>query len=215
MWLDHCPDVALWGHRPTKEIYAATRARSVEVPGPHTERLAALSRKLDVTLVLGVNERVAQGSGNKTLYNALLVFDPEQGLINHHRKLVPTYTERLVWGPGDPRGLTAVSTAVGRVSGLICWEHWMPLARQALHLSGEDIHVAVWPTVNEQHQLASRHYALESRCFVLAAGTLTPGSRSARLPLPQTRASTATRPAPQSGGGAPSMDPTGQCSPAR
>jgi predicted amidohydrolase len=77
-----------------------------------------------------------------------------------------------VWGPGDGAGLEARQTRVGRVGGLICWEHWMPLARQALHDSGEDIHVAQWPTVNDAHQLASRHYAFEGRCFVLAAGSL-------------------------------------------
>ena len=83
---------------------------------------------------------------------------------------MPTYTERLVWGQGDGRGLEAVDTPLGRVGGLVCWEHWMPLARQALHNSGEHIHVAVWPTVHEMHQIASRHYAFEGRCFVLAAG---------------------------------------------
>jgi predicted amidohydrolase len=85
---------------------------------------------------------------------------------------MPTYTERLVWGTGDANGVTAVDTPVGRVGGLVCWEHWMPLARQALHDSGEDIHVAAWPTVHEMHQVASRHYAFEGRCFVLAAGSL-------------------------------------------
>jgi nitrilase len=60
---------------------------------------------------------------------------------------VPTYTERLVWGNGDGRGLEAVSTSAGRIGGLICWEHWMPLARVAMHNSGEHIHVAAWPTV--------------------------------------------------------------------
>ncbi|MDQ2659411.1 MAG: carbon-nitrogen hydrolase family protein, partial [Verrucomicrobiota bacterium] len=83
-----------------------------------------------------------------------------------------TYTERLVWGQGDSGGLRSVATPAGRVGGLICWEHWMPLARQTLHLAGEQIHVAVWPTVHEMHQLASRHYAFEGRCFVLAAGLI-------------------------------------------
>src|SRR6202030_4576812 len=93
-------------------------------------------------------------------------------LGNHHRKLVPTYTERLVWGNGDGRGLEAAPTSAGRVGGLICWEHWMPLARMAMHNSGEHIHVAVWPTVHEIHQLASRHYAFEGRCFVLTVGLM-------------------------------------------
>ncbi len=68
--------------------------------------------------------------------------------------------------------MTVVDTAVGRVGGLICWEHWMPLARHALHLERELIHVAQWPTVKEMHLVASRHYAFEGRCFVVAAGTV-------------------------------------------
>jgi predicted amidohydrolase len=89
----------------------------------------------------------------------------------------------MVWGHGDAHGLKAVSARVGdidaRVGGLICWEHWMPLTRQALHESGEEIHAAVWPTVHEMHQVASRHYAFEGRCFVLAAGSL---MRASALP---------------------------------
>ena len=100
-------------------------------------------------------------------------------LLTHHRKLVPTYTERMVWGAGDADGIHGADTSAGRVGGLICWEHWMPLARQALHDSGEDIHVAAWPTVHERHQLACRHYAFEGRCFVLAAGSL---MRASALP---------------------------------
>ena len=65
-----------------------------------------------------------------------------------------------------------MDTSAGRIGGLICWEHWMPLARQVLHDSGEYIHIAVWPIVHEMHQIASRHYAFEGRCFVIAAGSL-------------------------------------------
>ncbi len=130
--------------------------------------------------MVGVTERVAAGPGRGTLFNALLTLGPDGSLLNHHRKLVPTYTERLVWGPGDTAGLRAVETPAGRVGGLICWEHWMPLTRQALHESGEDIHVAVWPTVHEMHQVASRHYAFEGRSFVLAAGGL---MRASALPV--------------------------------
>jgi predicted amidohydrolase len=172
IWLDVCRDVALWDHAPAKDVYARYAANSVVVGGPQTTRLAALARELSLTIVLGVSERVAAGPGNGTLYNALLTFTPDGTLANHHRKLVPTYTERMVWGPGDAAGLKAVDTPIGRVGGLVCWEHWMPLARQALHESGEAIHVAVWPTVHEMHQVASRHYAFEGRCFVLAAGSI-------------------------------------------
>jgi nitrilase len=172
IWLDVCRDVALWDHAPAKDVFARYAENSVVVGGTETTRLAALARELRLTIVIGVSERVTQGPGNGTLYNALLTFTPDGTLANHHRKLVPTYTERMVWGPGDATGLRAVDTPRARLGGLICWEHWMPLARQALHESGEAIHIAVWPTVHEMHQIASRHYAFEGRCFVLAAGSV-------------------------------------------
>jgi predicted amidohydrolase len=171
-WLDYCPDVALWNHEPTKAVFAQLRRNSLKVGSPQTEALAKAAKDHGVVLVIGVNERVDQGPGNGTLYNSLLTFDSNGALLNHHRKLVPTFTERLVWGQGEGTGLKAIETSVGRIGGLICWEHWMPLARQVLHESGEHIHVAVWPTVHEMHQIASRHYAFEGRCFVLAAGLL-------------------------------------------
>lgn len=171
-WLDYCPDAALWDHAPTKEVFARLRQNSVTVPGSETRLLAQLAGRLKVTLAIGLNEKVESGPGNGTLFNSLLMFGADGKLANHHRKLVPTFTERLVWGQGDGSGLRSIATPAGRVGGLICWEHWMPMARQALHIAGEQIHVAVWPTVHEDHQLASRHYAFEGRCFVLAAGLI-------------------------------------------
>ena len=126
-------------------------------------------RESGVVLVMGVNERC----GN-TLYNTLLTFDADGALRNHHRKLRPTFTERLVWGPGDGAGLARARNQrrPRKVGALVCWEHWMPLPRQALHDACEQIHVAAWPTVRDIHQVASRHYAFEGRCFVLAAGSI-------------------------------------------
>lgn len=171
-WLDHCPSAALWNHEPTKEVFAELRRNSLAVPSRETEILAEAAKAHQLVLVIGINERVDAGPGNGSLYNSLLTFDSDGSLVNHRRKLIPTYTERMVWGQGDGANLKAVDTSVGRVGGLICWEHWMPLARQVLHDSGEHIHLAVWPTVHEMHQIASRHYAFEGRCFVLAAGLL-------------------------------------------
>ena len=171
-WLDVCRDAALWDHAPVKRVFARMAENSVVVDGDSGRALMDIARDHEVTLVIGVTERVEAGPGRGTLYNSLLTFGPDGSLLNHHRKLVPTYTERMVWGNGDAHGLAAVETPAGRVGGLVCWEHWMPLARQALHESGEDIHVAVWPNVHEMLHVASRHYAFEGRCFVLAAGSL-------------------------------------------
>ncbi len=171
-WLDHCPGAALWNHEPTKEVFAQLRANSVAVPSRELNVIAQAAKTHNVVVVIGINERVDAGPGNGTLYNSLLTINADGSIANHRRKLIPTYSERMVWGQGDGANLKAVDTSVGRVGGLICWEHWMPLARQVLHDSGEHIHIAVWPTVHEMHQIASRHYAFEGRCFVLAAGLL-------------------------------------------
>ena len=173
-WLDVCPGGALWESAPVKNVFARLRSNSIVVPGVEVNALSETARGLKIAIVIGVNERVDVGPGNGTLYNSLLTISEDGQLTNHHRKLVPTYTERLVWGNGDGRGLEAVPTSACRVGGLICWEHWMPLARMAMHNSGEHIHVAAWPTVHELHQLASRHYAFEGRCFVLAVGLMMP-----------------------------------------
>ena len=172
IWLDVCRDVALWDHAPVKIAYRRLAEQSVAVPSDATRTLADIARVNGVTLVMGVSERVDAGPGRGTLYNSILTFGPDGALLNHHRKLMPTYTERMVWGTGDADGVRAVTAGGARVGSLVCWEHWMPLARQVLHESGEDVHAALWPTVHEMHQVASRHYAFEGRCFVLAAGSL-------------------------------------------
>lgn len=171
-WLDVCRDAALWDHPPVKAVFRRFFEASIPVPGDEVRALGALARECELTLVIGVSERVDAGAGSRTLYNTLLTFGPDGRLQNHHRKLMPTFSERMVWGGGDAEGLRAVATSFGRVGGLICWEHWMPLARQALHEAGEDVHVAAWPTVKELNLVASRHYAFEGRCYVLAVGGL-------------------------------------------
>lgn len=171
-WLDYCEEVNFWDHEPIKEIYALTHSNSITVPGKETELLGRLAREHKLTIVIGVNEKIISGKGNGSIFNTLLTIDRKGRIANHHRKLVPTFTEKLVWAPGDGYGLNAVDTEFGRVGGLICWEHWMPQARQAMHESGEHIHVAAWPWVHNVHQLASRHYAFEGRCFVIAVGQI-------------------------------------------
>ncbi len=168
-WLDTARDVALWDNPIVKDLFARLHLNSLSLDSPEMDILKSTARENELVLVLSINEKL---NGHGTLYNSLITIDVTGEIVNHHRKLMPTYTERLVWGTGDSSGLQAVDTSVGRVGGLICWEHWMPLARQAMHISGEQIHVAVWPTVGEMHQIASRHYAFEGRTYVLAVGSL-------------------------------------------
>ena len=171
-WLDCCRDVALWDHEPTKKLFARLMHNSVVLPGPVTEELGLAAREHDVVINIGIHERVVEGPGRGTLYNTMLTFGADGVLLNRHRKIMPTYTERMIWGQGDGSSLRAVATNLGRIGGLICWEHWMPLARQVLHDSGEDIHIAAWPQVKEMNLIASRHYAFEGRCFVIACGAV-------------------------------------------
>lgn len=130
----------------------------------------AAARNAEVTVVLGLNERSARDSG--TVYNSLIVIGPDGATLNLHRKLTPTHTERIVWGVGDGAGLRVVDTPSGRVGGLICWEHFHPLARHALHAQQESIHIAAWPDMTEQHLIAARSYALEGRCHVICAAQI-------------------------------------------
>jgi nitrilase len=171
-WLDCCRDVALWDYPPVKKVFARLMGNSVPIPGAVTEALALAAREHAVVVNITVNERVTEGAGRGTLFNTMLTFDAGGQLLNAHRKIMPTYTERLVWGNGDGKSLLAVDTEAGRVGGLICWEHWMPLARQAMHEAGEEIHIAAWPQVKEMNLVASRHYAFEGRCFVIATGAV-------------------------------------------
>ena len=186
VWLDHLPQVALWDYEPSKAAFARMWQSGVEVPSPTTAFLAELARCLEIVLGMGVNEVVRSGPGNGTIYNSFLLFDADGSLRIHHRKLMPTYTEKMLYGLGDGRGLKPSNTAAGRIGGLICWEHFMPLSRQALHNEGELIHLALWPQVHEMHQVASRMYAFEGRCFVVAAGQLVRvGELPPELPLPE------------------------------
>lgn len=175
-WLDYAVDYARWDHPPTKRLYARLAANSLALNSPETLRLRECARERNIVLVLGINERVPSGRGNRSLYNSIVTIDADGAIVNHHRKLRPTYTEQLLWAPGDGAGLSAVDTAAGRLGGLICWEHWMPPARQAMHISSESIHIALWPAVKEMHQIASRHYAFEARAFVLAVGNIMPAA---------------------------------------
>ncbi len=165
VWLDYYSRIAEWDSALTKKVYRQMYESSIQVPGEDLEWFCQQARKNNCIVVLGCNERAGD-----TLYNSVLTIGADGSIANHHRKLMPTYTEKMVHGLGDGMGLKSVATPYGKVTASICWEHWMPLTRQSLHQSGEDIHVALWPKVHELHQVASRHYAFEGRCWVIAVG---------------------------------------------
>jgi aliphatic nitrilase len=143
---------------------------SVVVPSNDTQMIANAAAGAGMVVSIGVNER-----DGGTIYNAQLLFDADGTLVQHRRKITPTYHERMVWGQGDGSGLVAVDTKVGRIGSLACWEHYNPLARYALMADHEQIHVSMFPgslvgeIFAEQIEVTIRHHALESGCFVVNA----------------------------------------------
>src|SRR5205823_12933465 len=154
----------LAGGGDAKAVFGRLARESVEVPSAATERLAEIARASGLWLAVGANE-LAGG----TIYNSLLVFAPDGRLALHHRKLMPTNHERLVWGLGDGKGLEAIQTDVGRVGGLICWENLMPLARFALYQSGVEVYLAPTADDSEAWHDSIRHIAREARAFVISS----------------------------------------------
>ena len=164
LWLDEAPGAALWDHPGTKACHAIMLENAIVAGDERLLPLQELCDESGAVISIGAHERVRQ-----SLYNNQLLFRPGEAPLDH-RKLVPTHGERLIWMRGDGSTLGVHQAEWGKAGNLICWEHWMPLARAAMHNLGEALHVAAWPTVREEYAIASRHYAMEGRCFVLAAG---------------------------------------------
>jgi len=146
-----------------RDVFARLAQQSVTVPGPDSDRLGEIAKTHGVWLAVGVNE-LERG----TIYNSLLLYSPAGELALHHRKLMPTNHERLVWGLGDGKGLETVATGFGKVGGLICWENLMPLARAALYQDGIEIYLAPTADDSEEWHDSMKHIARESRAFVVS-----------------------------------------------
>ena len=159
IWIDSRP---IWDG--DDEWYAMLVDQAVVVPGPVTETLAAAARDTGTYAVIGVEEREPHGY---TIYNTILYFGPDGALLGKHRKLMPTGSERTVWGMGDGSTLPVIDTPYGRLSGLICWENYMPLARFFLYSQGVDIWVAPTLAQGDGWIAAMRHIAQENRCYVV------------------------------------------------
>src|SRR5438105_14654813 len=155
-----------WQNEGAKQTFARIAQSSIAVGSSAERRLGAAAKELGIWLVTGVNEVEPTRSG--TIYNALLYHSPDGELVLHHRKLVPTNHERMIWGQGDGRGLHAVETGFGRIGGLICWENYMPLARFALYDSGVEIYLAPAADDDDVWQATLVHIARESRAYVVA-----------------------------------------------
>lgn len=163
LWVWH---VASGKTQELRSLYAELVDQSVTIPGPAVAQLCDAARSAGVHVAIGLNERNAEASGS-SLYNSLLFIGADGRILGVHRKLVPTAGERLVHAQGDGSSLTAYDTSLGRLAGLICWENYMPLARQALYDTG--VHLYIAPTWDRGEPWLStlRHIAKEGRVYVI------------------------------------------------
>ena len=127
-----------------QRAYAQFLEAAAEIDGPEIAAITQAARDYSVSLYLGINERGGR-AGRGTVWCTLVTIDAERGVLGGHRKLMPTYDERLCWGMGDAHDLRTHQFGRFRVGGLNCWENWMPHARAALYEDGEDIHISAWP----------------------------------------------------------------------
>jgi nitrilase len=159
LWIDSVP---IWDG--DGQWYARLVEQAVVVPGPVTARLGAIARTHRVHLVIGVQEREPHGA---TVYCTVLYFGPDGQLLNKHRKLIPTGSERTVWAQGDGSTLDVVQTSLGRLGGLICWENYMPLARFHQYAQGVEVWLAPTLAPGDAWVATMRHIAREGRVWVV------------------------------------------------
>lgn len=146
-----------------RETWLIFWENSLSVPGPYVSMLSKVAKKYNTWLVIGVVERGESGS----LYCTTLYFNKDGKLVGKHRKLKPTAAERIIWGEGDGSDLEVYKSEFGKISGLICWENYMPLARTFLYEHGVQIYLAPTADQRSNWQDSLKHIAVEGRCFVL------------------------------------------------
>ena len=160
-------DGAHFGSPVQKDIFAHYAANAVDLDKGDLDSLCAKAAELNIAVYLGTIERSAE-RGGFSLYATLVYIAPDGTVGSAHRKLMPTYEERLVWSPGDGNGLRVHPLGDFTVGGLNCWENWMPLPRAALYGQGENLHIAVWPGSRRNTEDITRFIARESRSYVVS-----------------------------------------------
>ena len=169
-WIEHT-DGARFNSPLQKEIHAHYLQNAVQIEAGHLNGLCEAVADHGIAVVLGCIER-ALDRGGHSLYAALIYIDPSGVIGSVHRKLMPTYEERLTWSPGDGHGLRVHSLGPFTLGGLNCWENWMPLARAVLYGQGEDLHIAIWPGGIHNTGDITRFIAMEARSYVVSASGL-------------------------------------------
>jgi nitrilase len=206
-WLAHTGG-AEFDSKVQKEIHAHYLDQAVDLEAGHLDTLCERAKEHGIHVMLGCFERPADRGGH-TGYASLVSIDSSGAIQNVHRKIMPTYEERLSWGTGDGHGLNVFPVGPFKVGGLNCWENWIPLLRTTLYAQGEDLHVAVWPGSPGLTRDITRFMALEGRSFVLSvSGVLTRDE----IPqdIPHRELIVASVPEVLAGGGSCIASPTGK-----
>lgn len=151
-----------------KKLYSKYWNESIHLPDhPILLEMKKLAKELQVMLMGGIAERA-----NGSVYCTLLTISKEGELLGRHRKIKPTYEERMVWADGDSLGIKTYPTNAGKVGGLNCWENWLPLARASLHMQDQMLHVSVWPGSIKLTKNITKFQAMEGRQYIIAASGL-------------------------------------------
>lgn len=162
---------AEWNTKVNKEIHAHYVSNSICIEKGELDSVSQLAKEHQIAIYLGIMERPLDRGGH-SIYASLVYIDQTGSIKSVHRKLQPTYDERLTWAPGDGNGLQVHPLKQFTVGGLNCWENWMPLPRTALYGMGEDLHIAVWPGSDHNTKDITRFIARESRSFVVSVSSL-------------------------------------------
>lgn len=165
----------IWRLRPggdwgvSEALHTRLLKNAIDLSSDDLNPIMQAAKANQVTVVCGVNERDSENS-RTTIYNAVITIDTQGNIVNHHRKLMPTNPERMVWGFGDGHGLNVIDSPVGRIGSLICWESYMPLARYALYAQGIEIYIAPTYDSGDAWLGTMQHIAREGKCWVLCCG---------------------------------------------
>ena len=162
---------AKWNTDTNKKLHAHYVSNSICIEKGELDSVRKLAKKYKIAIYLGIMER-PKDRGGHSIYASLVYIDKNGEIQSVHRKLQPTYDERLTWSPGDGNGLKVHPLKAFTIGGLNCWENWMPLPRTALYGQGENLHIAVWPGSDHNTKDITRFIARESRSFVVSVSSL-------------------------------------------
>ncbi|WP_371171163.1 carbon-nitrogen hydrolase family protein [Aliiroseovarius sp. 2305UL8-7] len=165
-WIEHT-DGARFNSDHQKDIFAHYLDQGVQIEAGHLEPICKIAQDQDISVILGIVERPADRGGH-SLYCSRVHITAAGQIASVHRKLMPTYEERLVWAPGDGHGLQVHGVGAFTVGSLNCYENWMPLPRTALYAQGEDLHVALWPGGLHNTGDITQFLAKEGRSYVIS-----------------------------------------------